>query len=138
MIKRTASGPMTVTRQIERPGVALYVTAESIKMDGTVRDANPGKWLNPIFEQVHTEAAALKLPEVVLDIRALTYANASFFRCLVMWMRRIEADAASYRVRILTDPAQRWQKIGVAALIEFGEDRLVVQGERASFVPPAT
>jgi hypothetical protein len=106
----------------------------AVRFVGTIREPDVGAWLHPLIEQVHRAAVADQLPEVVLDIRELQYANASFWRCIVLWLKRIgEGTDGSYVLRIRSDATYQWQKVGVPALHAFaldvqGRERLIVEG----------
>lgn len=117
-------------RLVERASLRVRVgggQGNQIVIEGVLREVDVGVWLTPLIDEVHQEAVAQALGEVVLDLRPLEYANASVWRCLVLWVRQIRRDPeARYNLRLLSEPKHRWQGIGISALRAFGADRLIV------------
>jgi hypothetical protein len=105
-------------------------------MEGVVRDEDVASSVTPLIEEMHRHAVDKSLREVVLDLRRLEYANAAFWKCIVVWLKRIRQDqTARYNLRLVASPEHSWQRIGVPALRVFGADRLVVEG-LAPVTPP--
>jgi len=104
----------------------------SIRMEGVIREADAGTWLDPLMDEIHRTALRAALDEVILDIRRLEYANAVVWRCLVQWIRRMRELRDAYRIVILSDPNRHWQAVGAPALRTFsldatGTERLILK-----------
>ncbi len=116
-------------REFKRGSADVLISERSnvLRISGILRDPEVQSWLYPLFEDVHRAAAHSKLSEVVLDLRALEYANAAAWRCIVLWLRLLREDQhARYRLHIQSQPRYQWQRVGIPALVAFGQDRLVV------------
>jgi hypothetical protein len=112
----------TVTVSIGEAGINV------VKIEGVLRDPDIESWLSPIIAEVHDFAVDHGLPEVVLDIHKLEYANASAWRCLVQWLHLIHrASKAKYQLRIRSQPAYHWQMVGMSTLRIFGRDCLIIE-----------
>jgi hypothetical protein len=108
------------------------VTGNTVLLSGVMRELEVGAWLRPLLEDIHEVAVEHSMKEVVLDIRRLEYANAALWKCLVAWLKRIHQPGTKYNLRVISDPSQSWQRIGIPTLRVFGTDsqgveRLVVE-----------
>jgi hypothetical protein len=104
------------------------VSGRTVKFQGVLEEQDVRSWLLPFLTDIHREAIRRGMTEVVFDIRQLSYANAGLWRSMLVWLRRLERDdRGTYRLRLLSDPVYRWQKIGVPALQPFGKERLLVR-----------
>jgi hypothetical protein len=100
-----------------------------VTMSGVLRERGDGAWLEGLIREWHQAAVKHELPEVVLDMRELAYANSAVFKCLTSWIRLLHSDGdALYSLRILYDKGQRWQAIGLKALSYLESQRLVIVG----------
>jgi len=112
---------------LKHPTCNLRVSDFKLTFQGILRDADVGKWLQPIIDRVHREAVHKSAAEVVIDIRGVEYANASAWKCFVYWLRLLTDDsAAHYGLRIVCDGTRHWQQVGVPFLRVFGADRLTL------------
>jgi hypothetical protein len=122
LVERLERGPLRVFSSDQTPN--------GLVMEGVLREPDPAAWLCPLIDSVHTRAARDGLAEVVLDLRALEYANAAAWKCIVYWVRLL-GDGSKYRLRILTDQKHRWQQVGMTALRVFAQQRLEITEYRA-------
>ncbi|RYE92962.1 MAG: hypothetical protein EOO75_05460 [Myxococcales bacterium] len=120
---------MSLPARLEsRNALIVTVSGHTIKMQGVLHEVDARDWLYPFLLGIHQAALAEQMPEIVFDIRLLTYANASLWRSLVLWLRLLrDARSTPYRVRLLSDPVYRWQKLGVPPLARLGGARLLVR-----------
>lgn len=115
-------------RTESRDALVVSVSGHTVKLQGVLHEADVREWLQPFLLGIHQAAVGSSLPEVVFDIRQLSYANASLWRSLVLWLRLLrESPSTPYSVRLLSDPVYRWQKLGVPPLARLGGERLVVR-----------
>jgi hypothetical protein len=115
-------------RTESRDALRVVVGGHSIKFQGVLNEPDARDWLYPFLLDVHHIAVETRMPEVIFDIRQLAYANASLWRSLVLWLRLLkQSPSTPYRVRLLSDPAYRWQKLGVPPLARLGGSWLVIR-----------
>lgn len=111
-----------------RNALVVNVGGHTIKLQGVLHEVDVRDWLYPFLLGVHRTAIETRMPEVVFDIRLLTYANASLWRSLVLWLRLLrESPSTPYSVRLLSDPVYRWQKLGIPPLARLGGEHLVIR-----------
>lgn len=100
----------------------------TIKFQGVLHEIDAQDWLFPLLQKVHQIAVSTSMPEVIFDIRQLSYANASLWRSLVLWLRLLkQSPSTPYHVRLLSDPVYRWQKLGIPPLAQLGGSWLVIR-----------
>jgi hypothetical protein len=117
-----------VAREVRRPTALLSVAGQAVRISGVLREMDTDQWLSPLFSEVHAQAVEAELPEVVLDLRNLSYANASLWKCIVGWLKLLRHDArGAYSLRVRSDPRHRWQQLGLPALGVFGAERLILE-----------
>jgi hypothetical protein len=109
--------------------VSLWTNGgNTIAFEGVVREADVDSWLLPLIDDVHRTATIRQFAELVLDIRKLEYANATLWKCLVLWLKRLrEEQAGRYVLRIVADTTRPWQHIGIPKLRVFGGNRLLIE-----------
>ena len=102
--------------------------SNTVKLQGILRDPDVPTWLSQSIADIHSAAVARLLPEVVLDIQGLEYANATAWRCLMGWLHLIHADpSARYKLRVVTEHSYHWQQIGVRTMRILGKDHMVAE-----------
>jgi hypothetical protein len=107
--------------------ISLATGGTTLRIAGSLREKDVGAWFEPLIQQIHAAATEHAVPEVVLDLRDLEYANAALWSCLVDWLRLIRREMRqTYKLRLRSGP-HGWQRIGVPTLIVFGVDRLIVE-----------
>ncbi len=110
------------------PTCTLVTAGNVVKLAGVLRDADVGVWLRPVIQEVHRNAMARALEQVIVDIRQVEYANASAWKCFVYWLRLLEdEDGAAYTLKLLCDESRRWQSSGVPFLSVFSQNRLSIE-----------
>ncbi len=95
----------------------------TMKLEGTA-DLRVNAPLEDFVQQVRSEAARIKVKEVVVDFRALEFMNSSCFKAFVSWLAQVEdiEPDARYRIRFLSDNSKHWQKRSLVALSCFASD----------------
>ena len=80
--------------------------------------------LDRFLEDLHTEAARRRVPEVIVDVRPLEFMNSSCLKSFVSWIGTLEEsdEPMRYRITFLSNPAMLWQKRSLHALSCFGAD----------------
>lgn len=99
-----------------------------VRIAGVFRETGDEPWLYNLLAEIHQEAQNQQLEEVVLDLRHLSYANADAWRNLVLLMRLIKGPPrATYRLRMQTNLAHQWQRVGIPTLSAFGGSMLSIE-----------
>ena len=85
--------------------------------------------LGELLTRVHDEAMKRKVPEVVVDFRALDFMNSSCFKAFVTWIVRVQGlpPDAQYKIRFLSDKTKHWQNRSLGALTCFAVDLIHVE-----------
>ena len=76
---------------------------------------------------------AAQCGELVLDLRALSYANAEGWRNLVLLLRLLKGPPrAAYKLLLLTNMTHQWQRVGIPTLSLFGGSMLNIDSRNTS------
>lgn len=89
----------------------------SLAFRGAIEDPQPGRFLDPLLEDVH--AAALGGHRaVVIDFRALEFLNSSGIKALIKWVMRQVGPGMQerYPIRFRYDPGVTWQTTSLGAI----------------------
>jgi hypothetical protein len=99
-----------------------------VTMTGTA-DVRGVDQLERFMPEVHAAALGAKAKEVVVDLLDLEFMNSSCFKSLVAWIAQLrEIDPAQqYRVKLLSNSAQRWQRRSLHALSSFAPELVAVE-----------
>jgi hypothetical protein len=119
-LQELSLGYLTVTPS--RDGEAL-----ALRLAGTA-DMRAMEPLDRFLRQAHAEARALRVPQVVVDLRALEFMNSSCFKAFVNWIESVVEMPAPerYRIRFLSSPERQWQKRSLTALTYFAPELVSV------------
>jgi hypothetical protein len=99
-----------------------------VTMTGTA-DVRAVEHLERFMPQLHGATIGAGAKEVVVDLLGLEFMNSSCFKSLVGWIAQLgELDAACrYRVKLLSNSAQRWQRRSLHALSSFAPELVAVE-----------
>ena len=99
-----------------------------IKLAGTA-DAEVRVELDRVVKKLHEEALRLGASKVRVDFRELEFMNSSCFKVFVTWLAQVrELDPArQYRIHIVSNPDQHWQRRSLAALSCFAVDLVAIE-----------
>ena len=107
------------------PGVtgALHV-----KISGTA-DLEANADLDVFVKGLHAEAGRLAATKVTVDFRQLEFMNSSCFKIFVAWLAQVRDldPAQQYRIHLLSNPNQLWQRRSLAALSCFAVDLVAIE-----------
>lgn len=114
---------------IERPNLHIVaVDDNALVFRGVLREADIHVWLSTLVDEVHERAVVRRLPEVIVDLRQLEYANAAAWKCFVYWIQKLDGESrGKYTLRIRGNAGHSWQGVGIRALLPFSPERLVVE-----------
>lgn len=77
---------------------------DTVFLKGTIRDANPGAYLNPFFEQVVGQMG----PAIQIDVSKLDFINSSACKALMTFIIKRKANS---KLVIKTDTTKTWQAV---------------------------
>lgn len=107
-----------------------------VRVSGVFRETGEEPWLQDLLVSIHEEAQRIRLDELLLDLRDLTYANAEGWRNLVLLLRLLNGPPrASYKLLMLTNMAHQWQRVGIPTLSVFGGSMLNIESSSTSQEP---
>ncbi|HEV8320331.1 MAG TPA: hypothetical protein VG389_01860 [Myxococcota bacterium] len=119
-------------RELRHGSITIRIGAQgghAVAFEGVLREQDDGAWLRGVVAEVHHAAVTQRMQELMVDLRALEYCNATAWKCFVEWVRVLRHDPeAHYLLRVVSNPEHRWQAVGMSALRVFGGDRLVIEG----------
>jgi len=107
----------------------LARTALTVKMIGSA-ESQVTTDLDRYLKRLHAAAVEAKVPEVVVDMRALDFMNSSCFKTFVTWINTLQEAGdgeGPYRVRFLADDKKHWQGRSLGALACFAVDLIRVE-----------
>ena len=124
------------TRKVCRGSTVVEVglsPGNVVRISGVFRETGEEPWLQDLLVSVHEEAQRVRLDELVLDLRSLTYANAEGWRNLVLLLRLLKGPPrASYKLLMLTNMTHQWQRVGIPTLSVFGGSMLNIDSRNTS------
>lgn len=109
--------------ETERAGSAF-----TVKMSGSAENGAIAE-LDGFLKQLHRLAVDAKVPEVVVDMRALEFMNSSCFKHFVAWINTLQESPADaqYKVRFVADQKKHWQNRSLGALACFAVDLIRIE-----------
>jgi hypothetical protein len=107
---------------------ARVAAPSGIVLSGTITSKDPAAEIGPFLRAVHEAVLADHLPELRVDVSALSFVNSSAIRLFVDWAGWIKASQnGSYKLRFATSRQVTWQKTSFLALKALAEDILTVE-----------
>jgi len=106
----------------------MTASALTVKMTGSAETGVVTE-LDGFLKRLHQSAVATKVPEVVIDMRALEFMNSSCFKQFVSWINVLQESPAEnhYKVRFIADENKRWQNRSLSALVCFAVDLIRIE-----------
>jgi anti-anti-sigma factor len=112
------------------------ISAEATGDDGVIKvrfsgtaDLEAKDDLEVFVKKLHREAVRLTATKVIVDFRELEFMNSSCFKIFVAWLAQVRDLEASqqYRIHLLSNPNQLWQRRSLAALSCFAVDLVAIE-----------
>lgn len=99
-----------------------------VRFSGTA-DLEAKEDLEVFMKKLHREAVRLTATKVIVDFRELEFMNSSCFKIFVAWLAQVRDLEASqqYRIHLLSNPNQLWQRRSLAALSCFAVDLVAIE-----------
>jgi hypothetical protein len=103
-------------------------SAFTVKMSGSAETGAMTE-LDEFLKRLHQSAVTAKVPEVVIDMRALEFMNSSCFKQFVTWINTLQESPADaqYKVRFVADEKKHWQNRSLGALACFAVDLIRIE-----------
>jgi hypothetical protein len=105
-----------------------------VKFSGTIDHANPGEFLDPILDMLHSQILEKKLLKVDADFTSLTFLNSSGIKSLIKWiMKQVELPKdRRYPINLVYSNKITWQRTSLRAIMYLAKD--IVTAEAAPLV----
>ncbi|MBO9542732.1 hypothetical protein J7643_19260 [bacterium] len=100
-----------------------------LKFAGTIDHMNPGEFLDPFLENVHTQVIEHSIPKVEADFTELGFLNSSGIKSLLKWiMKQMElAEDKRYPIKILYSRKITWQQTSLKAITYLSKGSVVAE-----------
>jgi hypothetical protein len=86
--------------------------------------------LTRFLQQVHDDACARNLGEVMVDLRTAAFVNSTCLKVLASWILQPFANTKPpYRITFITTRAHAWQRRSLSALTFLAPNRVSVVGD---------
>jgi hypothetical protein len=109
--------------QVEQRDDAMFVT-----VSGNA-DMDIHERLKKFLQELHTVARAVRAPEVVFQFQELYFMNSSCMSLLLRFINDILSSRPGdqYKVRLRSNPEQRWQRKSFDAMQAYAPDLVTVE-----------
>lgn len=87
----------------------------TLKLSGN-GDADAVSPLDRTLTQLHQMLIDVSATSVVVDLGDLYFMNSSCLKGFVAWIYKVRSTGRPYRIRLLLNPRQRWQRRGLEPL----------------------
>ena len=123
-LAKLANGVISAEASLD-PGAAGVL---HVKISGTA-DLEAKVDLEVFVKGLHAEAVRLGATKVTVDFRQLEFMNSSCFKIFVAWLAQVRdlEPAQQYRIHLLSNPSQLWQRRSLAALSCFAVDLVAIE-----------
>lgn len=108
LLERVATSALSLEPSLENNCIKVTLVGTG--------DMNAITELNEYLTRVHAEAQRLVVPEVICDLRQLSFMNSSCFKAFVTWIDTVKNDKRPYRIRLLASSTLPWQRRSLEAL----------------------
>jgi len=118
--------------QLKEPTFSATVThdAEAIVVRFTGNaDIVAQKHLDRLLGEVHEQAGRLRVGQVKVDIRDLSFMNSSCIKDVIVWLEKVRKteEANRYLIAFLSSATQPWQRRSLHALTSFARGIVSVE-----------
>lgn len=100
-----------------------------LKFIGTIDHTNPGEFLDPLLDKVHTQAVARSIPQVEADITELEFLNSNGIKSVIKWvMRHMElTEGARYGLKVTYSRKITWQQTCLKAINHLAKGSVIAE-----------
>lgn len=100
-------------------GVRLTSKEDTVIIEGSLDCQNPGEFLKPFINEVHSQAIRTNMKSINIDIKDLEFWNSVAFSEFTDWLLRLEEvpEEKRYTMTFLSNPVEHaWQKNSLQSL----------------------
>lgn len=99
-----------------------------IKFSGTIDQADPGQFMDPILEKVHAQALEKK-SRVDADFTNLSFLNSCGIKALIKWVMKLNTvpQPARYAIKLLYSSKITWQQSSLKAITFLAKDIVTIE-----------
>jgi hypothetical protein len=100
-----------------------------LRFKGTIEQANPGEFLDPLLDQVHRRAIDRPGALVTADFTQLGFLNSSGIKSLIKWVMKqmYLPDGGRYGIRFLYSSQVTWQATSLRAITNLSRGSVVAE-----------
>ncbi len=111
---------------VNESGVTMTVSGNKIVMKGNVDSAQPGKFMQPFFAEVHENILKNGIKSIEVDIKELNFLNSSGIKELVAWIMKLESVPAAeqYKIKFLCNKDLLWQESSISTILFLNPDMI--------------
>jgi hypothetical protein len=94
-----------------------------VLISGAVEMRDPGELLNPYWIKLDEEARRLRIKDIEVDLRDLSFMNSSGLLTLVRWITRAKSHTTdAYRMTLRYDRNVTWQRASIPTLAKLAPE----------------
>ncbi|HBD95503.1 MAG: hypothetical protein A2015_08025 [Spirochaetes bacterium GWF1_31_7] len=99
-------------------GAEFIVSADTLKIIGTIDSSTPGEFLSPFFKSLHEQIVSSNVKKINIDITGLSYINSSSIKELVSWiiMQKSLPDDQEYMMNFICNSEYLWQDSSITTV----------------------
>ena len=99
-------------------GCSFEYRDNMVIISGCIDDSQPGKFMKPFFDDVHTHITSKKIKEIIIDIKNLVFLNSSGIKEFVSWILKVEVlpKEKLYKLGFVGNKNKIWQQFSLETL----------------------
>jgi|GEM_PF-813919 len=100
-----------------------------VKFVGTIDHTNPGEFLDPLLDRVHTQALEHQFRQVEADITELEFLNSNGIKSVIKWvMRHMELnERVRYGLKVTYSRKITWQQTCLKAINHLAKGSVIAE-----------
>jgi hypothetical protein len=98
-----------------------------LKFSGTIDHVNPGEFIDPLLDQVHSQVMEKRIPQVEADFTELGFLNSSGIKSLIKWVMKQTtlSEDRRYPIRFVYSSKVTWQQTSLKAITHLAKGTVV-------------
>ncbi len=103
---------------ISSSGMFLETKNGEVIISGQTKTSNPGKLMQPFFDDVQDLILKNNINEIKVNIKDLSYLNSSGIKEFANWILKLDAlpESRKYTITFVYDPEVKWQETFVSTI----------------------
>lgn len=100
-----------------------------LRFRGTIEQANPGEFLDPLLDKIHQAALDRKDTLVTADFTEFGFLNSSGIKSLIKWVMKqmYLSDESRYGIKFLYSSQVTWQATSLRAITNLSRGTVVAE-----------